>query len=70
MVNKISKAFSFNGWNLKTWLASLEKPLVALVGAMVIYFSTNNPAFAGIAGALASLLYALIKFYVKDVTLE
>lgn len=59
-------AGSFEGWNIIAFLKGREKLIVAAVGYVVGYITTNHPVYAGITSAGAELLYAIIKYYVKE----
>ena len=58
--------FSFKGWEIKKFLQGRKKLLVAGIGALVGYIITQDPAFSGLAGAGAELLYAALDFYLKE----
>ncbi|MFA6462391.1 MAG: hypothetical protein WCV90_09085 [Candidatus Woesearchaeota archaeon] len=63
---KITEKFSFKGWNFLTFLKGRKKLLVAAIGAGVTYAITQNAALAGVLGASAELLYAVLDYYLKE----
>ena len=61
-----SRAKSFDGWSLIEFLKGRDKLLIAAIGTIAGWVITNSPAYAGIVGAGTELLYALIKYYIKE----
>jgi len=61
-----NEKFTFKGWSFVEFLKGRKRLLVTAVGAVVTFITTQNAAYAGIAGASAELLYALFDYYIKE----
>jgi hypothetical protein len=63
-----SKANSFDGFDFKKLVISLEKPLVGLITAVITEVQVQNPALAGLAGVVGTIFYSTVKYFVKEYT--
>lgn len=61
-----SKSFSFEGFDFKKWLISVEKPLVAIVTSTATMLQTQNPELSAVIGLVSTLAYNAIKYFVKE----
>lgn len=71
MTNKkiTSPKRSFKGFDWKKWVLSNEKPVIALLGSIIVFATEVSPKFAIIAGGigLSSVkVYNLAKFFFKE----
>ncbi len=57
--------FSMDGWNLWTFIKGRKKLLVAGIGYIAGYLTTQNPVQAGMIAAGADLVYAVLEYYCK-----
>lgn len=60
-----SDNFSFRGWNLIDFIKGRKKLIIAGVGYIAGYLTTQNPMIAGIVAAGADVVYAVIEYYCK-----
>ena len=60
-----SKNFSFEGWNVIDFIKGRKKLIIAAVGYIAGYLTTQNPATSAIVAAGAEVIYAVIEYYCK-----
>ena len=61
-----SNHFSFDGWNIFSFLKGRKKLLITGIGYGVGYLVTNHPVYAGIVAAAGDLIVAIIEYFVKE----
>lgn len=61
-----SEQFSFEGWNIKSFLKGRKKLLLNLVAGVCSYVITQNPTLTAVMTAFADMGYALIEYYYKQ----
>ena len=61
-----SKKYSFDGWNLGEYLVGRKKMIITIVGAIMGWIATQNPALTAITAAATELIVAVIEYYVKQ----
>ena len=60
-----SANMSWKGWNLIDFIKGRKKLLIAGIGYLAGYLTTQNPVQAGMIAAGADLLYAVLEYYCK-----
>lgn len=62
----ISTSMSFDGFDYKKLLLSMEKPLVGLATAVIVDLQIQAPHYSAAIGIVGTLVYASIKYFVKE----
>lgn len=62
----LSENFSFKGFSFRKWLVSVEKPLIAIVSSTAAMLQTQNPELSVGIGLATTLIYNVVKYFVKE----
>lgn len=62
----VSRSGSFEGWNIKKFVAGRKKLLVALVGYFAGEIVLHHPVYAGMVAASAEMIYSVIEYCIKE----
>ncbi len=61
-----SPKFSFEGWDLKSFLKGRKKLIVAVVGYVGGLIVTKDPTLSVIVAGATELLYACVEYFIKE----
>jgi len=69
MENEISKNFSFNGWEMWTWVKGRKRSIITLLGTVLAYWLRPELTTL-IVGPVFEAVWALAEFFITKVELK
>ena len=67
---KTSEKYSFNGWDLVTFLKGRKKIIVGLIAAGLGYLLTNQADIAFWSALIGDAAFSIAEFYLKELKIE
>lgn len=66
MAKVVSKAWSFDGWDVWEFLRGRKRMAVTLLAAAIAFGVSDQAAAAAIAGGLVEAIFAVFEYFAKE----